>query len=378
MPFGVTSYQDLSAGQYSGAVGLLQAETLSLKQNFEAQNKLDTLGVNSFRYNLYKQPAEVIDQKTEEHYLTPIKDGKNTILSFGGLSAAQQYMQYYGSGSDAITALETLYGAPADNDGVISTRQVINSLRWTGVGNTAGISVSAGASIRTGGDEGGYGVALFSVSAPIGVATRVDVQDITGNISAGASFYVDDVQQSEGATSMEFAASGEVFEDSVVVLYYPNMHPPDPAVANPFEGKRFTLLPVDGTNGLGSGQTYYRNSIQGTYDSFPFLTSEHPPTEQPPYKSGYSLLGDAYTITDVDGVRHASIATTCGILSTLRGTDLTTGIQSYVGAGSTVKETRQEFAINQWSLVKNRVITQAKINANDAAINILKNSAFQP
>ena len=377
MPFGVTSYQDLEAGQYSGAVGLLQAENLSLNQNFEAEKKLDTLGVNSFRYGLYKQPAEVIDQKTQEHYLTPIKDAKNKILSFGGVSAAQQYMQYYGSGSAALTALETLYGPPADNDGVISTRQVINSLRWTGVGNTTGISVSAGASIRTGGDEGGYGIALFSVSAPIGVATRVDVQDITGNVSAGVSFYVDGVQQSN-ATSLEFAASGEVFEDSVVVLYYPNLHPPDPAVNNPFGGERFTLLPVDGTNGLGSGQTYYRNSIQGTYDSFPFLTSEHPPSEQPAYKSGYPLLGDAYTITDVNGERHTSIATTCTYIDALRGTDLTTGIQSYVGAGSTVKETRQEFAINQWSLVKNRVQTQAKINANDAAIAILKNSAFQP
>ena len=61
MPFGITAYQDREAGQYSGAVGLLQAENLSLNQNFEAQDKLDTLGINSFRYNLYKEPAEVID-----------------------------------------------------------------------------------------------------------------------------------------------------------------------------------------------------------------------------------------------------------------------------------------------------------------------------
>ena len=368
MPFGITAYQDREAGQYSGAVGLLQAENLSLNQNFEAQNKLDTLGINSFRYNLYKQPAEVIDSKTQSVYLTPIKDKKNNIISLGGYAEAANNMEYFGSSSAALSALETLYGPPTDNDGVISTRQVINSLVWTGVGNTTGINVSAGDSIRTGGDEGGYGVALFDVSASIGNVARVDVQDITGNVSAGATFFVDDIQQSGGATSLEFAASGEVFEDSVIVLYYPNLHPPDPAAVNPLAGQQFKILPVNGTDGLGSGQTYYRNSIQGTYDSFPYLTGSNP------YKSGYTLLGDVYTVT----TNQTAIGNDCADIDALRGTDLTTGIQSYVGAGSTVKETRQEYAINQWSLVKNRVNTQARINANDAAISILKNSAFQP
>lgn len=372
MPFGITAYQDREAGQYSGAVGLLQAENLSLNQNFEAQDKLDTLGINSFRYDLYKQPAEVIDSRTQSQYLTPIKDAKNLILSFGGASAAQQYMQYYGSSSAALSALETLYGPPTDNDGVISTRQVITSLTWTGVANTMGINISAGTAVSTAGAESGSGVVLFGVSAAIGIATRVDIQDVTGNIGSGVSFYIDNVQNSN-ATGKEFAASGEVFEDSVVVLYYPQLHPPDPAAVNPLADPQFKILPVNGTDGLGSGQTYYRNSIQGSYGSFPYLTGH-----SEPYRDGYTLLGDAYTVTDVDGERHASIASTCSYIDALRGVDITTGIQSYVGAGSTVKETRQEFAINQWSLVKNRVNTQARINANDAAIGILKNSAFQP
>lgn len=204
---------------------------------------------------------------------------------------------------------------------------------------------------------------MFDVSASIGNVARVDVQDITGNVSAGATFFVDDIQQSgSGATSLEFAASGEVFEDLVIVLYYPNLHPPDPAAANPLAGEQFKILPVNGTDGLGSGQTYYRNSIQGTYDSKPYTDDS------------FTLLGDVYTVT----TNQTAIGNDCADIDALRGTDLTTGIQSYVGAGSTVKETRQEFAINQWSLVKNRVNTQARINANDAAISILKNSAFQP
>lgn len=364
MPFGVTTYEDREAGQYSGAVGLLQAENLSLRQNFETSVKMDTLGINSFRYNLYKEPAEVIDEKIQSVYLTPIKDKKNNIISLGGLSEAENNMEYFSNSSDATSALETLYGAPSENDGVISTRQTITSLVWTGAGNTAGINVSAGDAISTGGAEGGSGVALFDVSAAIGQAARVDVQDVTGNVSAGTTFYVNGTAQSGGATSREFAASGEVYEDGVIVLYYSDLHPPNAAVVNPLFNPQFKILPVNGTDGLGSGQTYYRNSIQGSYGSFPGCDDGSFPV----------FLNDVYTVT----TNQTAIANDRADIDALRGTDLTTGIQSYVGAGSTVKETRQEFAINQWSLVKNAQQTQARINANEAAIAILKNSAFQP
>ena len=110
---------------------------------------MDTLGINSFRYDLYQQPVEIIDEKTQSVYLTPIKDKKNNIISLGGLAEAENNMQYFTDSSDAITALETLYGSPSDNDGVISTRQAIVSLLWTGVGNTSGINVSAGDRIKT-------------------------------------------------------------------------------------------------------------------------------------------------------------------------------------------------------------------------------------
>ena len=361
MPFGITAYQDREAGQYSGAVGLLQAENLSLNQNFEAQDKLDTLGINSFRYNLYKEPAEVIDEKTREVYLDPITSQKNTILTLGGLSVAESDMNYYGSGSAALSALETLYGTPTDNDGVLSTRQIITSVNWTGIANSTGISVSAGVACSS--ISGGTGTALFDVSASIGQAARIDLQDTSGSIGVGVGsiFYINGSPVSP-PSSLEYAASGEVFEDTVIVLYYPTLYPPDPGAANPLANPQFKILPVNGTDGLGSGQTYYRNSIQGSYGSFPGTDDS------------LTLLGDAYTVS----VNNSDIGDARTEIGTLRGVDLTTGITSYIGAGSTVKEARQEFAINQWSLVKNRVNTQAKINANDAAIGILKNSAFQP
>jgi len=369
MAFGVTTYQDRTAGAYSGAVGLLQAENNSLNQNFETSSKMDTLGINSFRYDLFDAPAVVIDARTKSDILDPIKNNKNDIISLGGLSEAENNMVYYSSSSSALSALETLYGAPTDNDSVISTRQIITSLTWSGAANTMGIFISAGDLIKTtNADETDIstGVALFDVSSPIDSSARVDIQDINGNISVGQSFYINNVRNSD-VVNTEFAASGEVFEDSVVVLYYPHLHPADPSVSSPLSNPQFKILPVNGEDGVGSGQTYYRNSIQGSYDSFPFLTGEDP------FKNGYSLLGDVYTVSS----NHSAIATKCANIDALRGSDLTTGIQSYVGAGSTIKELRQRFAINQWSLIKNRIQTQQKINANNSAISILKNSAFQ-
>lgn len=361
MPFGVTTYS--GKGQYGGAVGLLQAANLSLSQNFETQTNMDTLGINSFRYNLFQQPSEVIDSKIQSDFLNPIKDRKNTIITLGGVQVAANNMEYYGSTSAAFSALESLYGNASSNDGVISSRHSISSLVWTGAGNTAGINVSAGTAVSTGGISGGSGVALFSVSASIGEAARVDIVDVSGNISAGTSFFVDGTEQSAGATSLEFAAHGTVYQDEVIVLNYPRLHPPDPSALNPLSDIQFKILPVNGQNGAGSGQTYYRNSIQGSYGSFPNCDDTFP-----------TQLGNVYTVS----VNQTNIASNRSQINVLRGADATAGIQSFVGAGSTVKNARQEYAINQWSLVRNSVNTQSKINSNNSIVSILENIAFQP
>lgn len=359
MSFGVTTYEDLSAGEYSKSVGLIQATNLSLNQKFEVAGEFDTLGVNSFRYDNLSQAVDTIDRKSREQFLDPILAAKNNILTFGGYTEASSNIQYYGSGSAAISALESLYGAPADNDGVISTRQIITSVNWTGIGNTSGINVSAGVACSS--LSGGTGTALFNVSASIGQAARIDLQDTSGSfgIGIGDTFFINGSPVSP-PTSLEFAASGEVYADNVIVLFYPSLHPPNPAEQSPIANPQFKILNST-TSGTGSGQTYYRNSIQGTYDSFPYTDDS------------FTLLGDVYTVS----TNNAAIGASCAVIDALRGSSSTTGIQSFVGAGATIKGMRYGFAVNQWVLAKTNVNSQATINANDAAIGILKNPAFQ-
>ena len=356
MSFGVTTYEDRTAGAYSKAVGLIQAENLSLSQDFVVRGQLDTLGVNSFRYDNLSLAVDSIDQKTVDTYLTPITSAKNTIISLGNLSVAESSMSYYGSEGAAITALESLYGAPADNDGVISTKQVITQVTISGAANTEGISVSPGMAITS--DGGGGGLALFSVSSAIGEDAAIDIQDVSGTISGviygGGTKFGD-------AGSFQYAASGEVYADNVIVLLYPSLYPADTTSANPLGNAQFKIL-TGSNSGTGSGQTFYRNSIQGTYDSFPYTDDT------------FTLLDDVYTVS----VNNSDIATQCSNIDALRGSSPTTGIQSFVGAGATMKGNRQSFAVNQWVLQKSGVDNQAIINANNSSISILKNSAFQP
>lgn len=355
MSFGVTTYEDRSAGEYSKSVGLIQATNLSLNQKFVVAGEFDTLGVNSFRYDNLSQAVDTIDRKTREEFLDPILAAKNNILTFGGYTEASSNMQYYGSGSAATSALESLYGTPADNDGVISTRQVITQVTILGAANTEGISATVGMAITSDGE--GTGTVLFAASGGIGVDVAIDIQDVSGSISG--VIYGGGVKFGDAGT-FQFAASGEVYADNVIVLFYPSLHPPNPAEQSPISNPQFKIL-NSSTSGTGSGQTYYRNSIQGTYDSFPYTDDS------------FTLLGDVYTVS----TNNAAIGASCAVIDALRGSSSTTGIQSFVGAGATIKGMRYSFAVNQWVLAKTNVNSQATINANNSAIDILKNPAFQ-
>ena len=116
--FGITSYSSVDSSgnidtDYPQAVGTLQASNLSLNQINTVSGGDRTLGVNSIRYNFFQEPAETVDEATDEVFFGPInRTKKSEIISLGNASAAENNMRYYASGSDAFSALETLYGAP--------------------------------------------------------------------------------------------------------------------------------------------------------------------------------------------------------------------------------------------------------------------------
>lgn len=370
--FGITSYSSVDSSgnvdtDYPQAVGTLQASNLSLNQINTVSGGDRTLGVNSIRYNFFQEPSEAIDEATLEDFLDPIETKKGEIITLGNASAAENNISYYASGGDAFSALETLYGTPSSNEGVISTRQKLTNIIFTDVGNTEGFNVSAGAGISQFG-SGASGNVVYASSAAIGVAGSILVQDVSGEFltdsaGLGHTIFINDTIGIGTNQDLSFAASGEVYDDIVNVLQFPNLYPANVAEENPLSGREFRVLDNE-NKGTGFGQTYYQNSIQGTYGSF--VNSN----------DTLSVRDDVYTINGPAGSISSitSIRTEIGVL---RGDGSTTGIGSYVGAGEIVKGYLYGYAKNMWLLQKSRTDTQITINANQAAVDILKDRTFR-
>jgi len=369
--FGITTYSSVDSSgnvdtDYPQAVGTLQASNISLNQITTISGGDRTLGVNSIRYNFFQEPSEAIDEATLEDFLDPIETKKGEIITLGNASAARNNISYYATGSDAFSALETLYGAPSSNEGVISTRQKLTNLIFTDVGNTEGFSVGAGAGISQF-ISGASGIVVYASSAQIGAAGSILVQDVSGEFltdSAGAGHTI----IINGATGigtnqdLSFAASGEVYDDIVNTIQYPNLYPANVAEENPLSPLELRVLDSD-NKGTGFGQTFHQNSIEGIYDSF--VSSDDTLSSR---DDVYTISGPAGSISSITSIR-----TEIGVL---RGTDSTTGIQSYVGAGDKIKRYLYNYATNMWLLEKSRTNTQITINNNQAAIDILKNPTF--
>lgn len=371
--FGITTYSSVDSSgnvdtDYPQAVGTLQASNLSLNQINTVSGGDRTLGVNSIRYNFFQEPSEAIDEATLEDFLDPIETKKGEIISLGNASAAENNISYYASGSDAFSALETLYGAPSSssNEGVISTRQKLTNIIFTDVGNTEGFNVSAGAGISQFG-SGASGIVVYASSAAIGVAGSILVQDVSGDFltdSAGIGYtvFINGTTGIGTNQDLSFAASGEVYDDIVSTIQYPNLYPANVAEENPLSPLELRVLDSD-NKGTGFGQTFYQNSIEGTYDSF--VGSDDTLSSR---DDVYTISGPAGSISSITSIR-----TEIGVL---RGTDSTTGIQSYVGAGDKIKRYLYNYATNMWLIEKSRTNTQITINNNQAAIDILKNPTF--
>ena len=370
--FGITSYSSVDSSgnvdtDYPQAAGTLQASNVSLNQINTVSGGDRTLGVNSIRYNFFQEPAERVDEATDEVFFGPInRTKKSEIISLGNASAAENNMRYYASGGVAFSALETLYGDPSSNEGVISTRQKLTNIIFTDVGNTEGFNVSAGAGISQFG-SGASGIVVYASSAAIGVAGSILVQDVSGEFltdsaGIGHTIIIDGTTGIGTNQDLSFAASGEVYDDIVSTIQYPNLYPANVAEENPLSPLELRVLDSD-NKGTGFGQTFYQNSIQGTYDSF--VGSDDTLSSR---DDVYTISGPAGSISSITSIR-----TEIGVL---RGTDSATGIQSYVGAGDKIKRYLYNYARNMWLLEKSKTNTQITINNNQAAIDILKDPTF--
>ena len=181
MGFAVTTYPD-------GAVGILSARIIALDQTLNLPESVTQVQVDEDRYNLFKNPATIIDEKLLTSYVDPINVNKADIVSAGGKSVWSANEKVYASQADALTALETLVGVVTNKDCVISDRQVLTVLNFNGTaGGVIGTitnpanpptgSASIGAAVVQGGVTGKLD---FAVNTTAGTTGRAIVRDVAG------------------------------------------------------------------------------------------------------------------------------------------------------------------------------------------------------
>jgi len=380
MGFGITTY---NIGEGKGkAIGLLQAENSSLTQSLNYTEEQTTLGVNSFRYNLFLDPAKAIDNAIVTTFETPLNSKKGSIAGIGNVSSFESHPKYYSSVSAALAAVETMYGAPGYTgvsggteygDGVVSERATYVNLNISGIeidiDTAARIgSISAGTSITQ--DGGASGVLVLARTAQVGVDTNLLLKDWTGtfSIGLGATVYVAGVAFTSNSLT-NYAGIGTMYKDIIISERFPNLEPPNPSSDNPSGNPQYNIL-SGSTNGVGAALTFHPNCINGAYDDFVYSDDTLP------------VLG---TVLAFDGTSNSSglssITSLRAEIKSLRGINSSdsnnrTGISSFVGAGSTVRTRKTGFARNMWSLERSKVQGATQISNNNTAISILSDPAF--
>lgn len=380
MGFGITTY---NIGEGKGkAIGLLQAENSSLTQSLNYTEEQTTLGVNSFRYSLFLEPAKVIDNAIISKFETPLNSKKSSIAGIGNISTFESHPKYYSSIGDALAAVETMYGAPGYTgvsggteygDGVVSERATYVNLNISGaeidITTAARIgSISAGTSVSQFG--GASGVLVLARTAQVGVDTNLLLKEWTGTFSTGTgtTVFIAGIAFTNNSIT-NYAGIGTMYKDIIITETFPNLEPPNASSNNPKGNPQYKIL-SGSTNGIGAGLTFHPNCVNGAYDDFVYSDDTLP------------VIG---TVLAFDGASNSSglssITSLRAEIKSLRGinssdSNVRTGIASYVGAGSTVKSRKSSFAVNMWSLERSKVQGASQISNNNTAISILSDPAF--
>ena len=355
MSFGVTSYSN-------GAVGIMSANIISINQSLSGVSAYTTLGIQTYRYNLYNGDAQRIDQKIQSNFLDPGSTKKTQILDIGDSDTFLSFPQYYASGAAAESAASTLYGQASEiqTDGVaadVTSYISLSATYPTPVTYTAGDSVTevdgtpfgtvafTTSLVQTGLTyTGEYAVKDWNESAGVGIGSTMIASGIT-----------------TGVTAIQYIGVSKVYDDFVAVTYYPNLEPPGDGTNNPFQGRQ-TKDFESVSDGIGAGNTFYGNSVVGnTYANYVETVDSLP------------YLGDALVFDTTSNPGGAtSIANLRSDFSTNRS-----GISSYVDASTKVKGQKNGAAINIQSLKRAAVIIDNQKSSLQSTINVLNDPTFQ-
>lgn len=359
MAFGVTTYT------YE-PIGIMSANVASINQGLGGLSAYSTLGIQTYRYELFKNKAQEIDEKIQTTFMGPESNKKGQIVSIGGdTTTFIDHPQYYVSEVAALAGASSLYGLESE----IQTSGVAADVN-------VGLSVSMAAA-----NPGSYvvgdpvvnadGVTVGTIIVPrtlvlSGTGTIGDPLKYRGNLEFKrlAPVGLGDTLTASGITTnagnIKYIGIASVYDDFIAVTKYPNLEPPNDSTDNPFGGRE-TVKATSSNAGIGAGNTFYGNSVVGNnYGNFVDTTDALP------------FRGDVLAFSTTTGSSEASD------IADLRAEfpDIRSGVSSYVNASTSVKGQKNDAAINVFSLKRAAVVTKDIRDGLSATINVLEDPTF--
>ncbi len=384
MGFAVTSYN-------RGPIGILSARIISLDQTLNFPESITQLAVDEERYEMFKTPATKTDSKILSKYVDPINAAKQEVVNTGTLQNFFNNNEVYSTGSAAISKLDSIYGDPLDvttGDGLYSERFTHSVFGFTGTpasppnipAHPPAGNFSVGTAV-TQHDNSAEGEVLVDFNASAGANATMYVRTISGSfdVGIGNTLYFGPVGSGVGYTgpdTINFIASGKIYNDVDVMHIHPNLEPPDPGTQDIFGGSKNVIL--DSSNhGIGFANTFFANGLNTTTSQpIPNLGSFVNSDPAPP------LMGEVFTFDTSSGSsQNNTISDKRQIIKDLRMGNSSdpndVGVGSYNGASVVIKGQKRSHAINTWSGKRMRVVAGEDKASFQAAIDILSDPEFQ-
>ena len=303
------------------ASGILQARLDSLNTAVESGNINVTLGVNSERYDYFLTPAAAIDNLGITTTNT-INAKKLEIVDLGDDDTFYGAQQVFATGIAATEAVATIYGNVISTVGIASAIDFTSSATFTkgnfltqaGTGAYAEIVATQGSTTRC-----------------LVVGTGRTGFNLVGQCRTGVST-INSVNVTVVGVpqAINFVGMGNIYQDTSLIYTYPNLEPANTSNPNPFNGAASVVLGV-GNSGLGAGNTFYPNSMEGA-----------------------NLLGGAVSIGTVFTFNTGGDVAAATSITSIEGEieDLRVGMTSFTQTNDIIKPYKIDFAINVWSLTK--------------------------
>ena len=345
MAFGVTT-PDLGMNT---AVGILSARVTGYKSGLTTEGgQVTTLGINSFRYDLFLPAAQGIDNK-----ILNDTDGINTqqqqLVSLGGTGTFSGAPIGYGDTATAVAAVNDLYGnTTSSQDGFVR------------INFGSSHTFTAGENVTQ--EGGGIGVIGFTTTG-----NYVIMSGVTSSIGTGASCsvgpgvaYSDNTDIGE-PTSVDVVGYGMVHGDMSIIRYYPDLEPVNTDISSPFTNVQYNRL-TTANDGLGAGNTYFNNGVDSGRGGTPVFGSA----------TSYGRVWAFSTTANAPSVAAAtSIYTISDEIGVTR-----IGLGSDTDSQNVIKNLKNGYAINVWTFEKNIGVAQSSITALNNAIGILTDPAY--